>query len=71
MMIAGLVKDPEAASGIGNAIALPMMFLSGSFWPVEIMPKYLQTIAKFLPLTYFSDGSRGRDDFGRHSYSHN
>ncbi len=58
MVLAGLVKDVEAASAIGNAVAFPMMFLSGSFWPLEIMPTYMQTIARFLPLTYLSEGLR-------------
>lgn len=58
MLLSGLVKDVEAASAIGNAIAFPMMFLSGTYFPLEIMPSYLQTFAKILPLTYFSEGLR-------------
>lgn len=58
MTLAGLVKDPEAAAGLGNAIAFPMMFLSGTFWPVSIMPGFLQAVARVLPLTYFSQGLR-------------
>lgn len=58
MLLSGIIKDVEAASAVGNAIAFPMMFLSGAYWPIEIMPAYMQTIAKALPLTYFSDGLR-------------
>ncbi|HKZ95318.1 MAG TPA: ABC transporter permease [Candidatus Bathyarchaeia archaeon] len=58
MTLSGLVKDVEAASAIGNAIAFPMMFLSGTYFPLEIMPSYIQTISKALPLTYFSEGLR-------------
>jgi ABC-2 type transport system permease protein len=56
MALSGLIKDIEAASAIGNAIAFPMMFLSGTYFPLEVMPTYLQTVAKALPLTYFSEG---------------
>lgn len=56
MLLGGVIKDVEAAAGAGNAIAFPMMFLSGVFWPLELMPDYLQTLAKFLPLHYFHDG---------------
>jgi len=56
MLLAGLVKDPEAANGLGNAIAFPMMFLSGTFIPLKMMPAFLQTISRFLPLFYFQDG---------------
>jgi len=58
MLLSGLIKDVEAASAIGNAIAFPMMFLSGAYFPLEMMPSYIQTIAKALPLTYFADGLR-------------
>jgi ABC-2 type transport system permease protein len=58
MLLSGLVKDVEAASAIGNAIAFPMMFLSGTYFPMEFMPAYLQSFARILPLTYFSEGLR-------------
>ncbi len=67
MTLAGLVKDPEAASGLGNAIAFPMMFLSGTYWPVDIMPSFLQSFARVLPLTYFSDGLRDSMILGNYS----
>jgi ABC-2 type transport system permease protein len=56
MMIAGFLKDPEAASGLGNAISFPMMFLSGTYFPLSMMPTYLQSVARFLPLYYFQNG---------------
>jgi ABC-2 type transport system permease protein len=58
MVLGGVIKDVEAASGAGNAIAFPMMFLSGAFVPLEIMPDYMRSIAKLLPLHYFHDGLR-------------
>jgi len=56
MVIAGFLKDPEAASGLGNAISFPMMFLSGTYFPLSMMPTYLQSAARFLPLYYFQNG---------------
>jgi len=58
MLLSGVIKDVEAASAVGNAIAFPMMFLSGAYFPMEFMPSYIQAIAKALPLTYFADGLR-------------
>jgi hypothetical protein len=52
----GLFKDMEAANAVGNAIVFPIMFLSGTYFPLEIMPSYLQPISQALPLTYFSEG---------------
>jgi ABC-2 type transport system permease protein len=48
---AGRAANPDAAQGIANAIALPMMFLSGTFFPTETLPVIVQWIVKFLPLT--------------------
>lgn len=58
MILSGFIKDTEAATAIGNAIAFPMMYLSGTFVPIEWMPSYIQTISKVMPLTYFSEGLR-------------
>jgi ABC-2 type transport system permease protein len=58
MTLSGFIKDVEAASAIGNAIAFPMMFLSGTYFPLEMMPSYIQMISKVMPLTYFSEGLR-------------
>jgi ABC-2 type transport system permease protein len=56
--LAGLVRDPEVASGLGYAIAFPMTFVSGTFWSVSTMPDFFQAAARVLPLTYFSEGLR-------------
>ena len=58
MMLANVSKDAESASAVANAIGFPMMFLSGSFFPVEMMPNFLQIVAKVMPMTYLNDGMR-------------
>jgi len=58
IVMGGLIEDVEAASGAGNAIAFPMMFLSGAFIHVESFPDYLQIVARMLPLYYFHQGLR-------------
>lgn len=56
-ILAGSIsKTEEGASIIGNVITFPMMFLAGTFFPVEIMPGWLQTIAHVLPLYYIING---------------
>lgn len=49
--IAGRSANSDAAQGTANAVALPMMFLSGVFFPTDTLPGLMQTIVKFLPLT--------------------
>lgn len=51
-----VAKTEEGASVIGNIITFPMMFLSGTFFPISIMPGWLQSVAKVLPLYYVIDG---------------
>ncbi|MGZ4914408.1 MAG: ABC transporter permease, partial [Halobacteriota archaeon] len=58
MIIARFVKDEDAASAAASSITLPMLFLSGTFIPIESMPDYLQAVAKVLPLTYLNYGLR-------------
>lgn len=56
-VLAGAVsKTEEGASVIGNIITFPMMFLAGTFFPISIMPSWLQTFAHGLPLFYIIDG---------------
>ena len=40
------------------------MFLAGTFFPLDIMPTYLQTIAKVLPLYYVNEGLRDSMIYG-------
>ncbi|MDG6988036.1 MAG: ABC transporter permease [Nitrososphaerota archaeon] len=56
MLVGTVSNSPEAASVVGNLVTFPMMFLSGTFFPVTSMPKYLQTVAHVLPLYYMIEG---------------
>ncbi|HEV2390016.1 MAG TPA: ABC transporter permease, partial [Nitrososphaerales archaeon] len=56
MLVGTVSKSVESAAVVGNLITFPMMFLSGTFFPVDTMPAYLQTLAHALPLFYVIDG---------------
>ena len=56
--IAGRVASVEAANNAAGLATTPLMFLSGSFFPVESMPGWLQPIADLLPLTPLVDALR-------------
>src|SRR5439155_1444464 len=64
MVLGIFVRDPETGAAIANAIGFPMMFLAGSFFPVDAMPSFLQTGARLLPLTYINEGLRATMTFG-------
>ena len=56
--VSGWAQSEEVAAPIANVIALPMMFLSGAFFPRSIMPGALESVTDFLPLTYLIDALR-------------
>ena len=58
MVLGIFVRDPGTGEALANAIGFPMMFLAGSFFPIDSMPSFLQTIARALPLTYINEGLR-------------
>lgn len=51
-LIASIAKTTETASGIANTLFLPMMFLSGVYFPVDGVPKFIKPIIEILPLTH-------------------
>jgi ABC-2 type transport system permease protein len=58
MILTRFAKEAQSAAAAANAIMFPMMFLSGSFFPIEMMPGFLQTLARTLPLYYVNEGLR-------------
>ncbi|MGD0637767.1 MAG: ABC transporter permease [Nitrososphaerales archaeon] len=56
MLVGTVSTSVESAAVVGNLITFPMMFLSGTFFPVSTMPAYLQNIAHVLPLFYVIQG---------------
>ncbi|MGZ6363088.1 MAG: ABC transporter permease, partial [Ktedonobacterales bacterium] len=56
--IASVAKTVESASGIASAVNFPMMFLSGIFFPLAVLPAFLTPIVRALPLTYLADAFR-------------
>ena len=50
-ILSAWAKSPAAASGMGNAVALPMMFFAGTFFSTSALPWVLPEFALALPLT--------------------
>ncbi len=46
------IKTIETLMAIINLFMMPLMFASNALFPVSVMPKWLQTIAKANPVTY-------------------
>ncbi|MHA1630172.1 MAG: ABC transporter permease [Candidatus Heimdallarchaeota archaeon] len=58
LIIARFVKSPEGAVAATLAFVFPQMFLSGSIIPPEVMPEFLQQIARIFPLYYIAKAMR-------------
>jgi ABC-2 type transport system permease protein len=56
--IAGWAKNEDQAAPVANLVSLPMMFLSGVFFPRDAMPDFLAAITQFMPLTYVNEALR-------------
>ena len=56
--IGSVVSNPETGDAVSNVITNPMMFLSGTFFPVSAMPSFVQAVARVLPLYYMANGLR-------------
>jgi ABC-2 type transport system permease protein len=51
-ILAGTMPTVRSAWVVGMVLMYPMMFLSGAFFTVELLPAAIQRVSAFLPLTY-------------------
>jgi len=58
MIFAAILKSEETASSASSMIIFPLMFLSGTFFNIDIMPSFLKIVAQVSPLTYLNYGLR-------------
>lgn len=59
MMLSARTATQEDYTQLVMPFSMPMMFVSGVFYPIETMPWILQKIAYVFPLTYLNDAMRG------------
>jgi ABC-2 type transport system permease protein len=57
--IASVLEDMHGFQLIMNFLVMPIFFLSGALFPVENLPKVLETLVRINPLAYGVDGLRG------------
>ena len=59
IMLSARTSTQEDYAQIVMPFSMPMMFVSGVFYPIETMPWILQKLAYIFPLTYLNDAMRG------------
>lgn len=47
--VAGLIRNPDNTGMLNALILVPTCMLGGCFWPISIMPDYMQKAANFVP----------------------
>ena len=57
-MMSAFAKTQETAMPMLMVVQFPMMFLSGIFFPIEMMPGFMRPIMDAMPLTYLGDSLR-------------
>jgi len=57
-IVAVLTRDQESTIIGANLLQFPLLFVSTAFLPLEVLPGWIQTVARFNPVTYGVDGAR-------------
>jgi len=57
-IVSGLAKNESTIPPFANLITLPQFLLGGTFFSVEVFPKWLQPISNALPLTHLNTAMR-------------
>lgn len=68
LIFSSIVKSDTSIPLLINLFGFPQMLLSGTFFPIDVFPKWLQNICYFLPLTQFNDAMRKISFEGLHIY---
>ena len=58
LIFSSIAKSDTNIPLLINLFGFPQMMLSGTFFPIEVFPKWLQEICRVLPLTQFNDSMR-------------
>jgi ABC-2 type transport system permease protein len=56
LLAGAIAKTAEGAVNLANFFVLPMAFLSGSFFPLDAAPGWLQGVSQAMPLRHLNDG---------------
>jgi ABC-2 type transport system permease protein len=56
MMMAALTRTMAQANSLNTVIVLVMASLGGAWWPLEIVPQWMQTLGRFFPTSWAMTG---------------
>ncbi|MEZ5489750.1 MAG: ABC transporter permease [Gammaproteobacteria bacterium] len=57
-LLGSLAKTQQSIQAIGNLVIFPQIFLSGIFYPIDTLPRFIQPVAEILPLSFVATALR-------------
>ena len=58
LLISDFASNYDSAAPITAALGMAFTFLGNVFYPTQLLPGFLHTIAQYLPITFLADGLR-------------
>jgi len=68
LIFSSVAKTDSSIPLLINLFGFPQMLLSGTFFPINVFPEWMQNLCKLLPLTPFNDAMRKISFEGLHIY---
>ncbi|MBZ4190714.1 ABC transporter permease [Niabella beijingensis] len=68
LIISSIARNDTVIPLMINVVGFPQLLLSGTFFPIDVFPKWLQQLCELLPLTQFNDAMRKISFEGLHLY---
>lgn len=65
IFLGGLLRTPEQAGAIAWLIPLLLGAIGGTWWPLEITPRWMQVVGHISPAAWAMDGMHGLIAFGK------
>lgn len=63
-LLGSFPRNADSAAGVTMLVSFPMMLLSGSFFPIDRAPQFIQPLIQALPLTYLNHALRAVMNYG-------
>ncbi|CAN5441836.1 ABC transporter permease [soil metagenome] len=58
LIFSSIVKSDSTIPLLINIFSLPQILVAGTFFPIEVFPKWMQNVVQILPLTHFNAAMR-------------
>ena len=68
LIFSSIAKTDTSIPLLINLFGFPQMLLSGTFFPIDVFPKWLQHLCNILPLTHFNNAMRKISFEGNHLF---